>query len=547
MTKLIEKYPVPVLLLSCLVIFFFNLDELYVNIMEARNFITAREMLHDGHWLLTTLNGMPRYEKPPLPTWLTALSGAAFGLKSLFALRLPAAMAATLMVLVMYRFNRKIHGQQTLSLYAGLILATSFYVIFSGRNGQWDIFTHSFMVTAIYFLYLLLRERKNIWKNALLAGLFTGASFLSKGPVSLYTLFLPFAIAYGIAYGYGNFRKKVMPALLFLITAIISGLWWFVYVRLADPVAFMAIASEETANWSGYNIRPFYYYWSFFTQSGIWTIPAFTGLLYPYLKNRVSDKKAYLFSWLWTLGSVVLLSVIPEKKSRYLLPVLIPLAMNTAFYIEYLVRRFPEMRSRAEKFPVYFNYGLIAFIGIAFPIAGYLFFGRELQGLWIAYITASVFLFTTGILIIRGLRQKNIHRVFLLTVAFIMGIILFGFPLENTFSNDNPDFNNIDHLAQEAAQEGIPVYSYGEIAPETVWEYGRPAPRIDAPHSGFTPAEKKFGVLVPPAAEDEFKRIFAPEYNLRLRDTYDINYTAGKNERDYKLRLLTRYYILVGE
>src|SRR5690606_3192503 len=123
-----------------------------------------------------------------------------------------------------------------------------------------------------------------------------------------------------------------------------------------------------------YNIRPFYYYWSFFTQSGVWTIPAFVALLYPYLKTRVSDKKAYLFSFLWTISSVILLSIIPEKKSRYLLPVLIPLAMNTAFYIEYLVRSFPKIKNRAEKFPVYFNYGLIALIGIVFPLAGYLFF-----------------------------------------------------------------------------------------------------------------------------------------------------------------------------
>ncbi|WP_461532397.1 ArnT family glycosyltransferase [Sinomicrobium sp.] len=544
MTKFIEKYPVMVLLLSCLAVFFCNLGELYVNIMEARNFISAREMLHNGNWLLTTLNGMPRYEKPPLPTWITALSGAIFGLKSLFGLRIPAALAATLLVFVMYKFGKKLHGQQNTSLYTSLILATSFYIIFSGRNGQWDIFTHSFMGASIYFFYLLFQKAENIWRNALFAGLLAGASFLSKGPVSLYALFLPFIIAYGIVYRFENFRKRLGPFLLYLIVSIVSGLWWFVYVRLADPVAFIAIASEETANWSGYNIRPFYYYWSFFTQSGVWTIPAFVALLYPYLKHRVSDKKAYLFSFLWTISAVILLSIIPEKKSRYLLPVLIPLAMNTAFYIEYLVRSFPKIKNRAEKFPVYFNYGLIALIGISFPVAGYLFFGKELQGLWFAFISASIFLFAIGILMLKSLIQKNIHRAFFLTIAFIMCIVVFGFPLENTFSNNNPDFNNINLLAQEAAEEGIPVYSYGEIAPESVWEFGQAAPRIDAPHSPFTPSEKKFGVLVPPAAEDEFKRIFAAEYDLRLRATYDLNYTAGKTEKSYKLRLLSQYYIL---
>ncbi|MBC9796598.1 ArnT family glycosyltransferase [Sinomicrobium weinanense] len=544
MTKILERYPVIILLLVCLVIFFCNLNELYVNIMEARNFVTAREMLTENNWLLTTLNGLPRYEKPPLPTWLTALSATVFGMKSLFALRLPAALAATLMVWMMYRLNLKVHQNKRSGLFAGLILATSFYVIFSGRNGQWDIFTHAFMLTSIYFLYTLFEEEKQMWKNALLAGIFAGASFLSKGPVSLYTLFLPFLIAYGVAYKYRNFTKKILPAILFIAVMIVSGLWWFVYVRIADPETFVAIASEEATNWGSYNIRPFYYYWSFFTQSGIWTIPAFVGLLYPYLKNRVSDKKAYLFSLLWTISSVVLLSVIPEKKSRYLLPVLLPLAMNTAFYIEYLVRTFASLKNKKETFPVYFNFGLIALIGVSFPVAGYIFFRKELQGLWLPFILASIFLFGIGVLMFRHLAKKNIQHVFLLTIAFIMSIILFGFPLENTFSNDNTAFNNIDRLAAQAARENINIYSFGEQAPEMIWEYKKIAPRLDAKSPVRVPEENSFGVLVTLSEETEFKRIFATDFNIRLKETFDINYTAGKEERNYRERLVSRYYIL---
>lgn len=543
MVKNLERYPVITLLLVCLIIFFCNLDELYVNIMEARNFITAREILSENNWLLTTLNGLPRYEKPPLPTWLTAISAATFGMKSLFALRLPAALAATLMVMMMYRFTLKLHLNTRLSLYSGLILATSFYVIFSGRNGQWDIFTHAFMLTAIYFLYNLFRG-EHLWKNALLAGLFAGASFLSKGPVSLYTLLLPFIIAYGIVYKFGGFRKRLLPLIFFLLIMVVTGLWWFVYVRIADPEAFIAIASEEAANWGNYNIRPFYYYWSFFTQSGIWTIPAFIGLWYPYLKDRVSNKKAYLFSLLWTLSAVVLLSLIPEKKSRYLLPVLLPLAMNTSFYIEYLINKFAVIKDKKETFPVYFNFGLIALIGTIFPVAGYFFFGKELEGFMLAFLLTSILLCTTGLLMYRNLFRKNIRNVFFLTIAFILIIIGVGFPLENTFSNDNKDFHNIDQLADKAAQHGIKVYSFGEIAPETVWEYGKAAPRLDAFHTLKYPEETSFGVLVAPADETEFNRIFASGFDLRLEDVFDINYTAGKDEKDYKQRLVSRYYIV---
>ena len=69
-----NKFYLGIIALVCLAIFFTHLDVVEVNIMEARNFITAREMLDYGHWFHTTMNLEPRYEKPPLPTWMTALS-----------------------------------------------------------------------------------------------------------------------------------------------------------------------------------------------------------------------------------------------------------------------------------------------------------------------------------------------------------------------------------------------------------------------------------------------------------------------------------------
>ena len=63
----VEKNYLLLLLLTCAAIFFVNLNSLPVNIMEARNFITAREMLQDGNWLLTTINGEPRYQNHRSP------------------------------------------------------------------------------------------------------------------------------------------------------------------------------------------------------------------------------------------------------------------------------------------------------------------------------------------------------------------------------------------------------------------------------------------------------------------------------------------------
>src|SRR5690606_24428103 len=190
---------------------------------------------------------------------------------------------------------------------------------------------------------------------------------------------------------------------------------------------------------------------------------------------KVSDKKSYKFSFWWTMASVILLSIIPEKKARYLLPVLIPLALNTAFYIEYLMINFKNIKNKKETIPVYFNFGLIALIGVSFPISGYLFFKDKLSGLWIYFTLTAICLLTIGVFMLINLKKKDIQKVFYLTIAFIMSVMVFGFPISKAF-NKNETFKNVNELSNST----IKIYSFGELAPEMVWELGQKAPRLDA-------------------------------------------------------------------
>ncbi|WP_340077463.1 ArnT family glycosyltransferase [Leptobacterium sp. I13] len=511
--------------------------------MEARNFISAREMVTEGNWLLTTMNDFPRYEKPPLPTWLTAIAAYLFGIDNSYALRLPTALMAIMLVLVLCFFSLKLLNDKKHSLINGLVIMTSFYIIAITIEAPWDIYTHGFMLTGIYFLFQFFQHHKKLWRNALLAALFIGLSFMSKGPISLYGLFLPFLIAYGVTFRFSSFKGKWGAFIVFLIATILISSWWFVYVRIADPEAFLAITKKETGNWGSYNIRPFYYYWSFFTQSGIWTIPAFVSLLYPYLKNKVSNKKGYLFSFLWTISVVVLLSIIPEKKSRYLVPVLIPLAINIGFYIEYLIREFKNITDWKEKFPIYFHFAIIAAIGIVFPFAGYFMFNEKINNEWLNFVIMATILFIIGISIIYQLRKKNITLLFFLSIGFIMSITVFGIPISKAF-HVNKDHKNINLLYQKTTTNRLTVYNYGEIAPEMVWYYGRAIPVLKQDEQITVPSDTAFGVLVTLHEENEFKRIFGKNHTLILEETFDLNKTSSSEQKGYKKRLVSQYYIV---
>jgi 4-amino-4-deoxy-L-arabinose transferase-like glycosyltransferase len=522
----------------CLLVFFVHLDVLYVNIMEARNFLSARDMLRENNWLLTTMNALPRYEKPPLPTWLTAISGAIFGLKDVAALRLPSALASLLLVLVSYNFIFKLTKLQTQAFITSLILTTSFYIVFSGRQGTWDIYTHSFMMVAIYALYsYLLSEEFNL-KYTLLAGIFIGFSALSKGPVSMYGLLLPFLISYGVVYKFKLKKNLAIGLVVALVLAIGISMSWYIYINSNDAETLLEIANKETNAWSHKNIRPFYYYWSFFTQSGLWTIPAFISLLYPYLKHRVSNLKAYKFTLLWTVFSVVLLSVIPEKKSRYLLPVLIPLAFNCSFYIQYLFKNFKTLKSRYEVLPVYINYTIIGCVGLLFPVLGIIIID-DLSGYWYWFLLASLSLVGVSIFLLRALYKREIKTVFYLSIVFILCITTFGLPLTTALSV-NTNMRLPKTVQPEIKQTQLPVYVFNNEMVEILWNYGENIPVVY--HEGMInlPTETKFIIISPFECNEELYAFFE-NYNLEQIDYIDLN-TMQSNQRHYNKRFIANVF-----
>ena len=534
-----KNYPILLLLILGVLVFVSNLDVLMVNIMEARNFIAAREMLTHNNWIFTTMNETARYEKPPLPTWLSAISVWVLGIENVFAYRLPAALASIFLMITFYRLQLLLEIKKSIAFGSTLILITSFYIVFSGRDGQWDIFTHAFMLGCCYFLIRIFQNKKDLYLNAIIAGLFFGASLLSKGPVSLYALFLPFLISYGWVYKYAELKYLWKPLLLFLIIGLVSGSWWILLVHYYDAEAFAEIAEVESGRWFNYNVRPIWYYWSFFVQSGVWTIPAFIGLGYWYLKGKVSNLKAYTFYFIWTVASVILLSVIPEKKSRYLLPVLIPLAMTTGFYVEYIIKNFKLKLSKIERFPIYVNFILLSIIAIATPFVLYFFFGQMIWEETASYILFSIVMLIIGITIILGLIKKIPKLLFGMQFLMILAILNFGFPLVTLISpyRNQP---NISQLKNYQEQHNLEVYDASGTFPELIFEYGKPIMLVHSQEALPAEAKKTFGLLVSPEANPEWVEKFK-NYDTTFINTYNLNPHLSKKQNG---RLIRKFYVL---
>lgn len=528
MLNKIYRYPVLTLLGTSTLLFFFNLIDLPVSIMEARNFNVAREMLTEGNWLLTTMNGIPRYEKPPFPAWFTTLFSQ-FDMDSVILYRLPTSIMATLGIVMSYYLFKILSNSKKIALIAGLILGTSFYYLVIRFEAPSDNYTHVAMIAGLLFMVKALLSSHRQILYTFLAILGFAISVLSKGPVSLYAVFLPFIIAYWMTYK--PVTKNVILILVLLILGIAIGASWYLYVRVEDPSVFLKITEKETSNWSSYNVRPFYYYWSFFIQSGIWAIPAFLSLFYPYFKSKVEGRKLYFFSWLWTILAVVLLSLIPEKKSRYLVPVLFPLALNTAQILIYQFKVSPL--DKFSKYALKLHYLIIFLIGISVVAIPY-FVDFKTTEFWIWYYVLVIVMFGISGLIFFNFSPLNTKKLFFSNILLLIIIASIGtYGIKFLKKNDH-------YKTLASANLETPVFYYGEIEPEIIWESGLITKPFEV--SQTLELTEDIQVMVDKGEIQEFEKNIKKKYKVLSVKDFDRNYFKNQEDRKYRDRYVTYIY-----
>lgn len=282
-----------VIIVVCFFAFFVNNRIIPADLMESRNLATAQEMVRTGNYLVPTMNGDLRLEKPPLPTWVAAGIENVFP-GSLVAQRCAAGVMATCMVIFLYLLASQITRNRKIGFIASLVLASCFNVILMGRTATWDIYCHSFMLGAIYFLFRAFEEKGSQWKYFIFAGIFMGLSALSKGPVSYYALFLPFLISY-IAIFRPRIKGKVWPLLAMIVVCVVISFWWTTYIFTFHQDVALSIAHKESSSWLDHNVRPLYYYWQFPGEAGIWALFLVVSLIYFFVSKRKSIGKSINF------------------------------------------------------------------------------------------------------------------------------------------------------------------------------------------------------------------------------------------------------------
>ncbi len=400
-----------------------------VDIMEARNLITAKEMIETGHWFLPTLHGEARLAKPPLPTWLTAgamLLGNAGQDTDLALNRIPSALAGLLAAVSLFGLTRFWTKSTTAAVWSTAFLTTSYMFVLMARRNSWDIYCHAFMLAAIWGVAVIVESPTPKRKLAVGTGLLLGLSGLSKGPVSYYALLLPFAIALLATGAKAGIRSHLRDLGLALGIGVALSSVWFMVAWMAMPHDFSRMLATEQGAWLTEHTKPFWFYLQFPFMTGIWSLVACAALWPRHARSLVEPLLPYWRPVIWCLGSVLLLMLVPEKKDRYLLPMLIPLCQLIGVYLTGLLRD-PKKGGRLGRALILANSVIFGIVCISIPISLFWLWARfpALDGIELTGVAATAGF--TAMLLFQFCRSQHLPGLFVAKFS-ILGLCCLVLP-----------------------------------------------------------------------------------------------------------------------
>ncbi len=356
-----------VAVLVCLPLFLF-LGYLPIRLYdESRLAFNAMEMAESGNWLVTTFEHQPDLwgTKPPLMIWLQAVSIKFLGLTE-WAIRLPAALAATATCLVLFLFSRRMLHTNAIGALAALVLVgiQGYVTIHGARTGDYDVLLVLFVALAslAWFAWTENGEKRNLcifFAALALAALTKGVAALLFLPgVGLYTIFRGklLALLKTPAFYMGAvFFVLVIGGYYWLREQALPGYWQAIYENELGGRFFKTV--EEHRHGFGY------YFEAMVRHKFTFGVPVvlLSLVLIKWVSNPLHRRLiAYL-----ALVSVLFLLVISTSKTKlewYDMPVYPLLALRVAVFVyDVVYLRLGEYAAARGK---YWRWGLMLCISV---------------------------------------------------------------------------------------------------------------------------------------------------------------------------------------
>ena len=309
----------------------------------------ARAMSESGDWLTPKVNGIFRFDKPPLIYWLMGFFYSlpkneiwdSFGTLSA---RLPSALASLFLMLMigdtLFCWPQKSNKQFLTPIVASLGFALSPLIIIWSRTAVSDA-----LLTGILGISLLLFWRRMASENndqCISAWVFLGFAILVKGPVAFVLALLTITSFLFCQKNWETLLSKIKPIKGFLITILISVPWYL-----------LELLKEGKPFWDNFfGYHNFQRYTSvvnnhaepvwFFLYIMILASLPFTPFLYHGIFKTLKDffksskessnvtETLYTFSLCWLMSVLIFFSLSATKLPSYWLPAIPAAALLTS-------------------------------------------------------------------------------------------------------------------------------------------------------------------------------------------------------------------------
>lgn len=290
----------------------------------------AREMLVDGHWLVTHINGQVNSHKPPLFFWLIALFSIPMGEITEFTARLPSALAAIATVAITYQLGRRWYGEKT-ALLAGVLLVTMNMFWDKARWTQIDSLLCCLIWCALFAFHQFWSKEMGGRVAGSLFWLAVALAVLAKGPIGL---LIPLGVALATLVSCGQVArwKDFAPLQGPLLFLALTGTWVFA-ASTWGPSGYSVIGALrehflERAVSGMHHAQPFWYYAKQLPLSLLPWTGLLPGAIYlAWLQRKQQVDRLAVVTFIFVLA---VFTVSTEKRDLYVLPAFPALALLMA-------------------------------------------------------------------------------------------------------------------------------------------------------------------------------------------------------------------------
>ena len=290
---------------------------------EAFAAVPARQMLNSGDWTVPRYAGLPRLEKPPLPYWVVAASGAIFGEVNEWTARLPAALAALGLALLMGCWAARWYGAVA-GYAAALVQVTSLYAITFGRKAEVDMLLWLCMTAAMFLIAHQPADERGRRAFARWTGIgaLLAVAWLAKFHYGLTLVLAPTAIYYIVQRRWRAFGQLANPAGLLMLAAAVFVWPWLVLQQVPDA---WEVWRHETVGRALGDLgqEPLWFYVPHVAWMAMpWLPLALAGVPASWRRAWRDADHRERFLWIWFATQVLIVSLAPDKHKHYVAPAL---------------------------------------------------------------------------------------------------------------------------------------------------------------------------------------------------------------------------------